>query len=166
MHKAEVLDSEQRWGEAAAEWSEALKLGPQNADVRIKAAWSLYRLRDHERTLELLKPLLAQAGKPDIPFLYGASLLNLQQPEKAMPFLKDALRWDPQFLPARAALGQALLQTGKPAEAIPLLESAIGTDQDGSLHFQLFRAYQLTGQPAKAGEALAGYQRLRASLAR
>jgi predicted Zn-dependent protease len=90
----------------------------------------------------------------------------MQQPEKAIPLLKDALRLDPRFLPARAALGQALLQTGKPAEAIPLLESAIGTDQDGSLHFQLFRAYQLTGQAAKAREALVGYQRLRASLAR
>ncbi len=89
----------------------------------------------------------------------------MQQPEKAIPSLNDALTLDPRFLPARAGLGQALLQTGKPAEAIPLLESAIGTDQDGSLHFQLFRAYQLTGQAAKASEALAGYQRLRASLA-
>jgi len=166
MHKAEVLDAEQRWGDAAAEWGEALKLAPQNTDVRIKAAWSLYRLRDHEQTVALLKPLLTTAGKPDIPFLYGASLLNMQQPEKAIRFLNDALRLGPGFLPARAALGQALLLIGEPAQAIPLLESAIGTDHDGSVHFQLFRAYQLTGQAAKAREALAGYQRLRASLAR
>ncbi len=38
-------------GRGTAEWSEALKLAPQNTDVTIKAAWSLFRLRDHEQTL-------------------------------------------------------------------------------------------------------------------
>ena len=71
----------------------------------------------------------------------------------------------PDLLPARAALGQALLQTGKAEEAIPLLEGAISADQDGSVHFQLFRAYQLTHRETEARQALADYQRFRASLA-
>ena len=50
-------------------------------------------------------------------------------------------------------------------EAIPLLEGAISVDQDGSVHFQLFRAYQLTHREADARRAFAEYQRFRASLA-
>ena len=50
-------------------------------------------------------------------------------------------------------------------EAIPLLEGAISVDQDGSVHFQLFRAYQLTHREAEARRALSDYQRFRASLA-
>ena len=35
------------------------------------------------------------------------------------------------------------------------------SNQDGSIHFQLFRAYQLTKNSAEAQKALAQYQRLR-----
>jgi hypothetical protein len=57
-----------------------------------------------------------------------------------------------------------LLQTGKPEEAIPWLEGAVSVDRDGSIHFQLYRAYRLTHREADARQALAAYQRLRASL--
>jgi predicted Zn-dependent protease len=125
-------------------------------------AWSQFRSRDHEGALITLKPLLGGEGA-EMAFLYGASLVNLQRPAEAIVFLKDAIAKDPRMLPARAALGQALLQTGKAAEAIPLLREAVAGDEDGSVHFQLFRAYQITGRSAEAREALEGYQRLRAA---
>ena len=52
----------------------------------------------------------------------------------------------------------------KPEEAIPLLAASTSVDQDGSIHFQLFRAYQLTKNTAEAQKALAQYQRLRSRL--
>ncbi len=162
-HLAEISEAEHRWGEAAREWSETLKLAPQNQNVRTRLAWSLFRRRDYENAISVLKPLIGAPGDADIPFLEGASLLNIQQPEKALPFLREALARDAGSLPARAALGQALLLTGKVAESIPLLEQALTGDHDGTVHFQLFRAYQLTHQPEKAQQALAGYRRLRAS---
>jgi predicted Zn-dependent protease len=97
-------------------------------------------------------------------FLYGASLLNLQQPVEAIPYLKGAIARDARLVAARAALGQALLQTGKAAEAIPLLSGAVSADEDGSIHFQLFRAYQLAHRDDDAKRALLDYQRFRASL--
>jgi tetratricopeptide (TPR) repeat protein len=164
MHAAEVHAAGSRWRDAAAEWREALKMAPGKAGVRLGLAWSLFRLRDYGEALAVLQPLLTRA-QADPQFLYGASLLNLQQPAEAMPYLKAAIDRDPHLLPARAALGQALLQTGKAEEAIPLLESSLSVDEDGSTHFQLFRAYQLTHQNEKAKQARAGYERLRASLA-
>jgi predicted Zn-dependent protease len=83
-----------------------------------------------------------------------------------MPYLRKAVSGDSSLLPARAALGQALLQTGKSEEAIPYLKEAASADQEGSVRFQLFRAYQLTGRKAEADQALADYQRFKGSIAR
>jgi hypothetical protein len=42
--------------------------------------------------------------------------------------------------------GAPTFNSGVPANAIPHLEAALDTDDDGSLHYQLARAYQATGQ--------------------
>jgi predicted Zn-dependent protease len=168
LHAAQVHDTEQRWREAAVEWREALQLAPENRAVRVGLGASLFRSRDYDAAMAALKPLLKSESAPDsgnIQFLYGASLLNLQQPVEAIPYLRAAVAADAALLPARAALGQGLLLTGKPEEAIPLLQSAVSVDRDGSIHFQLYRAYRLTHREAEARQALAAYQRLRASLA-
>ena len=178
LHAAEVHNAEQRWREAAVEWREALELAPENTAVRVGLGWALFRSRDYHAAMAALKPLLT-TGQPladargsdqshkgaEVEFLYGAALLNLQQPVEAIPYLRAAIAQDARLLPARAALGQSLLQTGKAEEAIPLLEGAVSVDQDGSIHFQLYRAYQLTGREAEARQALADYRRFRASLA-
>jgi tetratricopeptide (TPR) repeat protein len=164
LHAAQMENAEHRWRAASDELRQALKLSPENATVRVALAWSLFRSRDYEAAMATLKGLLS-TDNADVLFLYGASLLNLQQPAEAMPYLKAAITRNSRHLPARAALGQALLQLGKNEDAVGLLESALAADQDGSIHFQLFRAYQLTNRPAEAQQALAAYQRLRASLA-
>ena len=61
---------------------------------------------------------------------------------------------------ADASLGLALSRTGKFAEAVPHLEKAQELDDDGSLHYQLARAYQAAGNAAKAQTAMAQYQEL------
>jgi predicted Zn-dependent protease len=52
------------------------------------------------------------------------------------------------------------MQTGAPNLALPHLRAAAGTDKDGSLHYQLARAYQMTGQPARAAQATAESRKL------
>jgi predicted Zn-dependent protease len=171
LHAAQVHDTEQRWREAAVEWREALQWAPENRAARVALAASLFRSRDYDAAMATLKPLLtgesagSAAANANVQFLYGASLLNLQQPLEAIPYLRAAVAADAALLPARAALGQGLLQTGKPGEAIPLLQGAVSVDRDGSIHFQLYRAYRLMHREAEARQALAAYQRLRASLA-
>jgi len=152
LHAAQVHDAAQRWREAAVEWRAAI----EKPAARIGLAWSLFRARDYDAAMTALKPLLASGGD-DVQFLYGASLLNQQQPEAAIPYLRAAVT----LISARSALGQALLQTGKPEEAIPLLKDGLAADTDGAVHFQLYRAYQLTHREAEAREALAAYKRSR-----
>jgi len=50
---------------------------------------------------------------------------------------------------------------GDPARALPHLEAAREADEDGSLHYQLSRAYQAQGRAASAKEALRRSQELR-----
>lgn len=161
-HAAEVNVADGRWREAALDWQAALRMAPDDAVLRMGLAEALYRSRDYQAAMAALQPLLPGQLAAAM-FLYGGSLLNLQQPAEAIPYLRAARARDPHLLPACAALGQALLQTGKPEQAIPLLLQARPVDSDGSLHFQLFRAYQLTHRQAEARHALGEYQRLRAA---
>jgi tetratricopeptide (TPR) repeat protein len=165
LHAAKTLDADGLHRDAVAEWRKALELAPRNLEVQMGLAWSLYEIRDFDSLLPVLKSVLEE--NPDSTrgmFLYGASLLNLEQPDAAIPYLEAALRGDPQMREAHAALGQALLRAGKPEQAIPHLKISIASDEDGNAHFQLFRAYQLTGNQQLAAQALEEYQKLRASL--
>ena len=164
LHAAQIYDAAQRWREAAVEWRAALAIAPEDRVARMGLGWALFLSHDYNAALAALKPLLANQ-QADVQFLYGASLLNLQQPAAAIPYLRAAIDREGGLLPARAALGQGLLQTGKAEEAIPLLRDALAVDADGNTHFQLFRAYQLTHREAEAREVLAAYLRIRASLA-
>ena len=134
-------------------------MAPGDVQIGTALAWSLYRADEFDSALTILGELLRNGtGTRELNFLYGATLLNLDQPEKAIPFLESAIRLDDSYLPAHAALGQALLQTGEPTLAIRHLKAALPGDEDAKTHFGLFRAYQLTGQSDRAEQAKVEYQ--------
>jgi predicted Zn-dependent protease len=118
----------------------------------------------HEYTAArpLLEDLLKQ--EPDaagLNLLLGESWLDSKEPAKAVPFLERAVRADPKLLRARGVLGRAYVEAGQAAPAIPHLEAALPTDEDGSLHFQLARAYRDTGQAEGATRTLQTFQEIR-----
>ena len=163
LHAAEVHSAEQRWREAAVEWREALRLAPEKPAIRVGLGEALFRSRDYQavhghaetaprqRQRRGTVPLRRIASESPTAARRGTVLARSHCPGRSSAA-------------GSAALGQALLQTGKAGEAIPLLEAAVSADRDGSIHFQLFRAYQLTHRDAEAKRALADYQRFRASL--
>jgi tetratricopeptide (TPR) repeat protein len=156
LRAAETLDAAGLHAEAIREWRAAQKIAPDDERVQNGLAWSLFRSRDYEPVLALAEKLPDSA---EALFLRGASLLNLEQPEKAISPLEAALAADPQFLPARAALGHALLRTGRAADAIPHLSAALPVDEDGSVRYQLQRAYDRAGKPDQAAQARQEYRR-------
>jgi tetratricopeptide (TPR) repeat protein len=164
LHGAMTYDADGLYQQAAAEWRQALKLAPADVEAQTGLAWSLYRGGDFSAALSLLTELIkSRPDSRDLHFLCGASLLNLDHPEKAIPYLETAARLDPRFLPAQAALGHALLLSGKATDAIPHLQAALPSDEDATMHFQLLRAYQLTRQTGLARQALRDYQAARTS---
>jgi tetratricopeptide (TPR) repeat protein len=150
-YRAELARSQNRHADAAQEIRLALKFAPDDPRLLEELALSLYLARDHEGAVTVLKGLTAPTtASPSLALLYGDSLLQLQRLDDAVPWLELAVKSDAENPDARAALGRAYVQKGLFAEAIPLLTSLLDTDEDGSVHIQLARAYQGTGQADKA----------------
>lgn len=158
--KARIFTGQKRYTDAALEWREALKLSPFDKQVQKQLAVSLKFSQDYAEALPLLQSLLhGQPGSAELNYLTGETLLDLQRAEEAIPLLSRAVTRDPQLIAAHKALARAYLAAGKAREAIPHLKASLAADQDGSLHYQLARAYQATGQPGLAKEMLAAYEK-------
>lgn len=157
LQKARTLDSQGLAQEAAGEWREAWTLAPNDSSIGTALVWSHFRAHDFQAALPVLSDLLQHNDSAELNFLKGAILVSLGEPEQAISPLEGAVRRDNNFLPAQAALGQALLEAGQPKPAIPHLKAALADDDDASAHFRLFRAYQLTGQSDLAAQAKVEY---------
>ena len=120
----------------------------------------LFIAREYEEARPLLEGLLEVDPRADYNLLLGRVWLEQRQPEKAIPFLEKASRDSSTAVRARAALGRAYLDSGQAGRAVPHLEAALETDEDGSLHFQLARAYQANGQADLARETRRKFQEI------
>ena len=162
---AETAHGEGRHKEAAVHWRAALAMSPGDPALELELAGSLAAAKDFDAAQPIVTKLLAgDSEAPELNFLQGDLLLNLQQPEKAIPFLEKAAARNPKFLPPRASLGRALVLAGRGAEAVPHLEASLAADEDGGIHFQLARAYQAAGKADLAKRTLAKYQEIQRAL--
>jgi predicted Zn-dependent protease len=153
--RAEQMRSRRQNLESVGEWRKALTYARNDEHLREELLSSLYRARDYPTALKLADELLRDnASSPELNFLKGDILLSSQETEKAIPFLETALKLNPNLLPAHHALGRAYMQVGRRAAAIPHLKAALPIDEDGSLRYQLARAYQATGQAELAKQTL------------
>ena len=157
--RAELLRARRQHLEGVKEWRLALKYAPHDAHLQEELLASLYQARDYPSALALVDELLRQEPRSaPLNFTKGDILLSSQETDKAIPCLEMALKSDAKLLPAHHALGRAYMLAGKPAAAIPHLLAALPIDQDGSLRYQLSRAYQATGQADLAKTTLEEYQ--------
>jgi tetratricopeptide (TPR) repeat protein len=149
------------------ELQEAQKLAPNNPEIEKNLAIAFRRIGDQRSALPILEGLIKrQPGRSEVNYLLGDTLLGLHQPAQAIPFLKKAVALDSDLQVARGTLGRAYLENGQAQEAIPYLEASLSTDNDGTLHYQLSRAYQHEGQTARSDEMIKRYQEIRSAQAR
>lgn len=154
--RAQQFSDRRQTRESVAEWREALQYAPNDEHLREELLSALYRAKENSEALKLADELLRQnPSSPGLNFTKGDILLSSQRPEQAIPFLEKAVRLNPNLIPAQHALGRAYMQVDRQSAAIPHLEKALPIDTDGSLHYQLSRAYQATGKPELAAKMLA-----------
>ena len=145
--------------ESIEELKRAQALAPDDLVIQRDLATSYYFNRDYESAERLFERLVKlDSRSAELQFMYGDTLLQAQKPEQAIPPLEAAARANPGVLPGRAALARAYLQVGRHTDAIPHLKAALPIDEDGSLHYQLARAYQAAGQPELAKQMMAKYE--------
>src|SRR5438046_10762669 len=159
--KANIYNGQKKYADAVEEWREALKLSPTDKQIQKQLAISLKFSQDYGAALAILQKLLeGQPASAELSFLVGETLVDLQRVEEAIPLLNRALAGDPQLLAAHKPLARAYLAAGKAAQAIPHLQAALATDEDGSLHYQLASAHAARSQPDRPKQALLKYQKI------
>jgi tetratricopeptide (TPR) repeat protein len=159
--QAEIARNQNQHMQSVKEWKAALELAPGDPRLEQELAVSLFLAKDFKAALEAAAgPLKQNPRSPELNFVVGDSWLRLEDPEKAEPYLEAALAADPKLREADASLGLALARLGKYAEAVRHLEKSLELDEDGSLHYQLARAYQAAGSGEKARAAMAQYQEI------
>jgi predicted Zn-dependent protease len=163
--RAEIHRNQGRHWESVIEWQKALEIAPDDPRIRRELAFALYLKRDYAAAKPRIQELLRtnpQSG--ELNYLAGDILLYEQKPAEALPWLEKAVRLSPDLLGAHSALGRACMSLGEAERAIPHLKKALAMDDDGSIHFQLARAYQRTGNEQLAAESMAKYQEITRSL--
>ena len=159
--RAEIAKDSGRPREAVEEWRAALKLSPGDMRARQELAVGLFVAGDYRAAFEEARELLkVVSSSSELSFVAGDSLLRLEDAAGAEHWLRAALKANPKMVVAGASLGLALSRLARFSEAVPLLEKSLELDDDGSLHYQLARAYQAAGNADKARVAMVKYQEL------
>lgn len=148
------------------EWQAALNLAPDDRRLKSELAQSYWLNQEYEIARPVLEQLLRDdPGSPMLNLALGDTLLQLQRPAEAIPPLEKAIARTPEPTGARSALARAYARDGQWDRAIPHLERARGSDDDGSVHVLLARAYTNVGRPADAERMLKRSQELAAAAA-
>jgi tetratricopeptide (TPR) repeat protein len=161
---AELYRNHGRFADAIQAWKAALQLAPGDSRLEQELVSTVYMSRDYAAAEKMAREQIAKdPSVVEMYFVLGDSLMNQQQPEPAVAPLTKAVSLRPDYLAAHAVLGRALLQMGRPKDAIPHLVAALPVDTDGSLYFQLSRAYRDAGETEKSVATLKIYQSLQKS---
>jgi len=158
---ATIHTDERQFTAAVQEWRKAYELSGNEVEIGKQLVLALFQTQDFTDAGKVLQGLLAQRPKSaDLNYLFGFTLLSLKQPREAAHYLETSLQMDPGSLPAHSSLAQAYLAMGESKRAIPHLKAALPMDRDGSIHYQLARAYQSSGQLELARTMLQQYQQM------
>ena len=162
VYQAELERRRNRHQASIEHWKAAIELSQGDPRLRLELAVSYFLARNYVAARAITEDLLKQyPGSGRLNYLQGEILLYLQRPEEAVPHLEKAVAKNPDDLHAHEALARGLGQLGRHAEAIPHLQKALPLDDDGSLYYQLARAYRDTGDREKAAEMLWIYQKIK-----
>jgi len=142
---------------ALAAFHEAIRIRPDYADAHANLGAALIPTDGEQAIRELEKALALDPSSVKAQFnlatAYGAS--PKYGAEKEIELLRKVIAASPNFARAHLALGKALLQDGKVAEAITELQEASRLDpQSGEAHYQLGLALSRSGRKDEAATEL------------
>jgi len=159
----DVFRRQRSWGEAEAEYRRALALDSKSRSARLNLAIDLFSELKYEEALDLDKVLLAESPDDPEANLLGAEIFAQQHEyEKAEPYLLRCTKLKEDLQARRhILLGQVYSETNRVPEAITEYKMGLSDDHDGSLHYQVARLYQKSGNLAAASEQLRISKQLR-----
>jgi tetratricopeptide (TPR) repeat protein len=148
----------QRPLDAARAYQQVSRKKPEEMKYAWAAARAYWQARDYSAARPLYAALEGRLETdPRFLYEYGDTLARLESPDAGLPYLERAVRAEPDLRPARGALGRALMELGRAADALPHLEAAATVDP--ALLLPLSRAYKATGRAEDAARTEAEYRK-------
>jgi tetratricopeptide (TPR) repeat protein len=159
----DIFRQKRRWDEAESEYRKAVALDPKSRAARLSLAIVLFSELKTDETLDIDRSILVEdPDDPEANLLAGEVLVQQNLYVQAEPYLSKCRNLKPEFLPRlHALLGQVYASTNRIPAAISEYKSGLSSDVDGSIHFQLARLYQKSGDKIAADETFRESQRLR-----
>jgi tetratricopeptide (TPR) repeat protein len=144
-----------RYREGYAHLLPWVKSNPRDHEARFYAAWAAAYLGRTFEAADLLSGL--DEADPRVQFLWGKLLLDKRDPEGAIEVLLPLVDHPPPELEIdiRRILARALMDQGRAAEAVSLLEGRV--EGDPSLALELALALYESGRVQEASDLLAPY---------
>lgn len=152
----DIYRQRRRFDDALSEYQKALAITPNDPAALLGLASAYLGNGNTEKTIATAQSGLKQEpADAELNLLMGEALVSKHQYPEAEPYLLKALAAKPQMLPhVHALLGQVYAEAGKTQAAMEQLKLGLGSDQDGSLHYQLARLYRKTGDTKAAAVAI------------
>lgn len=156
---ADAYSACKRYPQSGSAYVEAASKATANAGRLKRAAARAYWLARDYPTARPLFTALSSTFSNDAEFLYefGDTLARTEGAAAGLPLLERSVELAPELTPARGALGRALVEAGRHAEAIPHLTAA--APADATLLLPLSRAYKATGRVEDAARAEQQYRK-------
>ena len=145
---AESYRDRGKYGEAEAEYKVALGINPKEFAALIGAASNYLQELRIDLADEMIQGALAEnPSDPEANYVMGEVLIARHRYSDAEPYLRIGLAAKAELVPRiHALLGEVYANQGDTGRAIEEFKSGLSSDDDGSVHFQLGRLYQKTGQ--------------------
>jgi len=147
-----------RFAEAGESYRAASKLDANGGKTARAAGRAFWQARMYSEAKDLLSQVEGAYGTdPEVLYELGDTLVRLDGAEAGVERLRRAVQLEPRLTAAHGALGRALLDLGKAAEAVPHLERAAPVD--ATLLLPLSRAYKAAGRLEEAARAESEYRK-------
>ncbi|MBA3710818.1 MAG: tetratricopeptide repeat protein [Pyrinomonadaceae bacterium] len=150
--------------EAVQAFNRAIELNANFAQAYAYLGMTRVEIGQYDEAIRLYEQALRK--DPDIAvvhYLIADTLLKQTDadPKRIETHLKQTIRMDATYAPARLALGKLYVRTDRPTEAVAELESVVKISPDlAETYYQLGRAYGRLKRPEDARQALAKFKTL------
>jgi len=162
---AEALETMGKWNEAAGEYRAVLAKDPQMPGIHYRLGRLLLSQSNAPATVkedarhEFEEELKIDPSNAGANFVLGELARQAEKWPEAIDYFTKATKSDASFMDAYLGLGRSLLGAGKPAEAIPPLETAAKLQPDNPVvHFHLATAYRRAGRKSDADKEFVAHR--------
>jgi tetratricopeptide (TPR) repeat protein len=152
---AESYRDREKYADAETEYKIALSINPKEFSALVGAATNYLQELRIDLAHEMIQNALVQnPSDAEANYIMGEVLLAEHKYSDAEPYLQAGLAAKAQLVPRiHALLGQIYASEGDTERAIKEYNLGLSSDDDGSVHFQLGRLYQKSGEAKLAAGA-------------